>query len=156
MGAIEVTDVGRVTTCTAVTVVSSETGEIYRSGRVGEIWVSSPGMVDGYVTNCSQYESDQSLFYRMDLQHTTFAQWQEIAFASSGCLGFLWPAQLTSYRNGRTDKDDGMLLFVLGQMEDLIRADCIEDGQRVTYTFFPFDLESSIQESSENIVQNGW
>lgn len=123
----EVTHSGPVREDTRVVIVDPETKRELPKDKLGEIWVQSPGMAQGY---WEKEEMTRVAFKAMMLDSEGEPRHGEGAFLRTGDLGFL---------------HDGKL-FVTGRIKELI----IVNGSN----YFPTDIELIVENSHDALASN--
>lgn len=133
LGSIRLQDSGRVSTCAYVAVVRPGTDKLCLFNEFGEIWVSSPGLVDKFDEETATMQVDG-----LDVG----------GFMNTKTYGFLYKSTINSYQDGETKRVQGELLFVLGTQSELI---ALEHGDR-KYYFFQTDIENTVERVHPNIL----
>lgn len=131
--------------------ILSSSGHVCPEGHVGEIWISSPCVVDEF-GNASGAENTKKT---LNLEAYGVTGWKDGKFIPTGCLGFLYPDSLVSYHANMSEHCDSHLLYVLGRQEDAFHVTVNEDGKRVPLQFFAIDIESTIEHSHAAICPSG-
>jgi acyl-CoA synthetase (AMP-forming)/AMP-acid ligase II len=136
--ALLVQDSGMVPVSTQIAIVNPETRGLCSEGEYGEIWVDSEACVKAFYGSKDPFDAER--FDGRTLEDPS------IRYVRTGDLGFLHSVRRPIGPGGALV--DMQVLFVLGNIGETFEINGL--------SYFPMDIEASVERCHRNIVPGGW
>ncbi len=136
--ALLVQDSGMVPVSTQIAIVNPESRSLCSEGEYGEIWVDSEACVKGFYGSKDPFDAER--FDGRTVEDPS------ARYVRTGDLGFLHSVRRPIGPGGALV--DMQVLFVLGNIGETFELNGL--------SYFPMDLEASVERCHRNIVSGGW
>jgi acyl-CoA synthetase (AMP-forming)/AMP-acid ligase II len=136
--ALLVQDSGMVPVSTQIAIVNPESRRLCNEGEYGEIWVDSEACVKSFYGSKDVFDAER--FDGRTVEDPS------IRYIRTGDLGFLHSVRRPIGPGGALV--DMQVLFVLGSIGETFEINGL--------SYFPMDIEASVEHAHRNIVPGGW